>query len=269
MAISTFGKVIRHGWDWLGMTPKNPTRLTGVVEVPEMVECLTMNKADFLRDPNSLQKYYKYRKAIQDSLAGVLQQLGETREAEPRSDKPFERLQKEIDKVVGEVLPDFPELAPLFGRRKRGMEVPGLLAQPDGGVTVTTAEGTDVTTGDMGGPGKGEGIEGAAEGDLGGTHLEGRQDADKRAEARRTRRKRPGLMIGFDSDTGGSQIAWLRGDTLFINALHPGYARVARTHGENLYVIFAAAATLSAHVREGKSPLQFVERFMAAWGGMK
>jgi len=126
LAISTYGKVIKRGWDWIGLTPKNVNRVSGLVEMPALVEYLTTNKCDFLRDPNSLQKYYKVRKAIQEAVAEVLEKLGEARAAEPKPDKSMEKLRKEIDKVLSEILPDFPELEPLFGRKKSGEE--GLLA---------------------------------------------------------------------------------------------------------------------------------------------
>ena len=37
LAISTLGKVIRRGWDWLGMTPADPDRINGLIEVPALV----------------------------------------------------------------------------------------------------------------------------------------------------------------------------------------------------------------------------------------
>ncbi|MCX7838849.1 MAG: ATP-binding protein, partial [Anaerolineae bacterium] len=78
IGISAYGKVIKRGWDWLGLTPKHPMRLSGLIEVPALVEILTTNKADFLKDSGSLKRYYRYRKAIQTALAPILQELGET-----------------------------------------------------------------------------------------------------------------------------------------------------------------------------------------------
>jgi hypothetical protein len=49
LAISTYGKVIRRGWDWLGMTPMFPERIGGLIEVPALAACLTLNKGDFIR----------------------------------------------------------------------------------------------------------------------------------------------------------------------------------------------------------------------------
>jgi hypothetical protein len=43
LAISTYGKVIRRGWDWLGMTPAAPERIGGVIEVPELAAGVTLN----------------------------------------------------------------------------------------------------------------------------------------------------------------------------------------------------------------------------------
>ena len=49
LAISTLGKVIKRGWDWLGLTPADPERVGGLIEVPALAECLTLNKIDFIR----------------------------------------------------------------------------------------------------------------------------------------------------------------------------------------------------------------------------
>src|SRR5207245_9004547 len=48
LAISTRGKVIKHGWDWLGVTPAAPERIGGLLGVPAPAEVPTLNKADFL-----------------------------------------------------------------------------------------------------------------------------------------------------------------------------------------------------------------------------
>src|SRR5262245_30184076 len=39
IAISTYGKVIKRGWDWLGLTPVDGDRITGLVEAPDLAEC--------------------------------------------------------------------------------------------------------------------------------------------------------------------------------------------------------------------------------------
>jgi len=50
LSISTYGKVIKTGWEWVGIIPKSAGALCGVVEVPAVSEVLTTNKSDFLTD---------------------------------------------------------------------------------------------------------------------------------------------------------------------------------------------------------------------------
>jgi hypothetical protein len=49
VAICTYGKVIKRGWDWLGIAPSTPEFVRGVVEAPALAACLTLNKVDFFR----------------------------------------------------------------------------------------------------------------------------------------------------------------------------------------------------------------------------
>lgn len=77
LAISTYGKVIKRGWDWVGLTPKNPSFVTGVVEIHKLADILTTNKTDFLKDPSSSQKYYEHRRAVQGAIVPILREFGE------------------------------------------------------------------------------------------------------------------------------------------------------------------------------------------------
>jgi len=72
IAISTFGKVIRRGWDWLGITPASPNHVGGLIEAPALAECLTLNKADFIRVGGRGALYLSYRKAIQEAVVHQL-----------------------------------------------------------------------------------------------------------------------------------------------------------------------------------------------------
>jgi hypothetical protein len=64
LAIATLGKVIKRGWDWLGLAPADAERVSGLVEVPGLAECLTLNKADFIRSGPRGGLYLAYRKAL-------------------------------------------------------------------------------------------------------------------------------------------------------------------------------------------------------------
>ena len=268
LAISTFGKVIKRGWDWLGITPRNPALITGIVEVPELVQCLTTNKCDFMRDPNSLKRYYKYRKAIQDVVASVLSDLGERREPEPKPDRTIRRLQKEIDSVVAEILPDFPELAPLFGNRSAPAE-PSAGARHDDDIVARRLESSEEGAHEEALAHEEETVGQALEAGLEDSRLESIDAHRRPLRPHEPHRRRPGLMIGFDDETGGEDMAWLRGSTLYINALHPAYKRVRDTVNVNLYITFVVATTLAAHLESERAPLELMQRFMAAWGEME
>ncbi|MGH7358649.1 MAG: ATP-binding protein, partial [Candidatus Rokuibacteriota bacterium] len=77
LAISTFGKIIKRGWDWLGLTPAAPDRVGGLIEAPALADCLTLNKADFIRVGPRGAVYLAYRKAIQEAVAAQLAAWGD------------------------------------------------------------------------------------------------------------------------------------------------------------------------------------------------
>ncbi|HYU16642.1 MAG TPA: hypothetical protein VEL05_11240 [Candidatus Acidoferrum sp.] len=64
LAVSTLGKVIRRGWDWLGLAPADPGLVGGLVEAPGLAESFTLNKGDFIRQGSRGITYLAYRKAI-------------------------------------------------------------------------------------------------------------------------------------------------------------------------------------------------------------
>src|SRR5688572_24238310 len=95
LAVSTLGKVIRRGWDWLGVAPANPQVVGGLVEAPGLAESLTLNKGDFIGQGGRGLTYLAYRKAIQEVVAAQLAAWGEgqAREdsARQRAARPLER----------------------------------------------------------------------------------------------------------------------------------------------------------------------------------
>ncbi len=78
VAVSTRGKVIKRGWDWLGVSPAEPGSVDGLIEVPALTECLTLNKADFIKTGARGAIYLAYRKALQEAVTAQLAEWGET-----------------------------------------------------------------------------------------------------------------------------------------------------------------------------------------------
>src|SRR5207247_2322617 len=109
------------GWDWLGITPATPDRIAGLIEVPALAECLTLNKADFIRSGARGATYLSYRKAIQETVSRQLAAWGDTRDESEESRRRVARpVERDLERVLIEMADDFPLLAALVERREGG-----------------------------------------------------------------------------------------------------------------------------------------------------
>ena len=262
IAISTHGKVIKRGWDWISITPRNPRRLTGLVEIHDLVEILTTNKADFLKDTASYQKWLRYRKAIQEAMKPILYEFGEISQPRESPEYDLRPLEREIERVLENMSNDFPELSSLLGRRRRAEAIQGVIPDLDTSPIGTEAEGVEFMTGSRGGLGEGSGIE-AAPGSLPGQRIEPSPEPIERGKLHEGRRKRPGLMIGFEDDPNRQELAWLSGDGVYINKSHPAYQRAA---DKNYHIVISTAWALAEHIGPGKSSRDFINQFLSLWG---
>jgi len=265
IAISTFGKVIKRGWDWVGMSPRNPMRLTGIVEIPQLSEILTTNKADFLKDVGSLQKYYRFRKAVQEAIEPILRDFGEISGARERPEKDLRPLEKEIERVLENMLNDFPELNPLFGRKRKAEPVTEITPDPNASAIGKMTEGVDTMTGTKGGGGEGSGVE-ATKGDMEGERIEPSSEKREPGREHEGSRKRPGLMIGFEDNEEREEFGWLMESTVWINKGHPAYRKALNSEAENYHVVLSVAWVLSGYLEGEKSPQMFINRFLSSWG---
>jgi len=119
LAISTLGKVIRRGWDWVGITPAEPDRVEGVIEVPALAEALTLNKGDFLRHGARGALFLAYRKAIQEAVAAQFAAWGSA--PPPVKKAPRTRpMEKDIRRVLGDLAEEYPLLTTLVERQPGG-----------------------------------------------------------------------------------------------------------------------------------------------------
>ncbi len=114
VAVSTRGKVIKRGWDWLGLSPAAAAHVTGLVEAPALASALTLTKGDFLRTGRAGMLYLAYRKALQEAVGAQLTAWGDERAAVTETQRvkrrPLERL---LRAVLAELADDFPLLATL------------------------------------------------------------------------------------------------------------------------------------------------------------
>jgi hypothetical protein len=115
IAISTLGKVIKRGWDWVGLSPASAWRVSGLVEVPELAACLEPDRTDFIRTGRRSATYVAYRKAIQAVVSRQLAAWGESSEGEPRPRAL--RLERDLERVLMSLAGEFPRLASLVDAR--------------------------------------------------------------------------------------------------------------------------------------------------------
>lgn len=270
IGISAYGKVIKRGWDWIGLTPKHPARLSGIVEVPALVEILTTNKADFLKDGGSLRKYYRYRKGIQAALAPILRDLGETLPARERSEREVRPLEREVERVLGTMLGEYPEIAPLIGRRRTTQ--PGVNLVPDAegaewGVLTETL--TEVAPSPAAAEIARESPAPFAPPAPEGAVIEPSEVGDQSARPREGKRVGPGLMIGYEDAPERADLGWLLENTIWINRAHPAYQKAIAGGHEQYHVVLTVAWVLLGHLDDRHSAQQFIGEFLFGWGAHK
>lgn len=256
--VSTFGKIIKGGWEWLGLIPKNAANLSGVVEIPALSEILTTNKNDFLTDSASLKKYYKFRKAVQEAILPILQQLGEDR-AEPLApEKLIKPLSRVISGALNNLLSDFPELEGLIGGRRA--PAPGIKEKPEAKDRVPSGyekrsgiSDEQGRTGEDGAPGKE-------------TDLPPLGIADK-TKKREIRARTSGLKIalGDITDSPDMILGRIIDDELTVNTRHSAWLKAKQQGLEEYHILVAVAAVLSQFLENQKSPQEFLNRFLRAW----
>ncbi len=283
IAISTYGKVIKCGWEWTGIIPKEYASLSGLVEIPALAEILITNKSDFLSDQTSLKKYYRYRKAVQEALLQALPLYGEFTGIEERgkSSKEVRELSREIEYTLEQLSESFPELLSFVGIRKKRVEVPaelGILSSSEGegeahererGVGDTELIGDTSQT-------ESEAV------DLSGDKAE-RQSAEQTAAEetlglifsedgilrRRISKKRPGLKIffqEFENDGATSVLGRLVEDTVVVNTAHPAWKKAKDARLDEYHILTTVALVLSEFLQPERSVQEFVSAFFARWG---
>lgn len=266
IAISVLGKVVKRGWEWLGINPKNPKKITGVIEIPNLSQILTTNKVDFLQDQQSRAFYYRYRRAIQEEVENRLKEWGELetkKEIKPEENK---HLRKEIERILDDMVNDFPELSPLLGRKVTPERSQAILPEPNAEVIGGLTEGVDTVSGTLGGNTEGQGVD-AGPGNIPGKRIAREAGADEKGLEINTRKKKPsGIQIGYVEDPDNPAPGWLTGTTCYINKGHKAYCKAQNIGADSYHEIFTVAWVLSKCLAEGKSPVDFINNFLIRWG---
>ena len=283
IAISTFGKVIKRGWDWLGVSPPFPEKVGGLIEMPALAESLTLNKGDFIRSGARGSLYLLCRKALQETVVAQLEAWGEDTAAKDdaarrKAARPFER---DLAGVLEDLSADYPALASLVdhrsakgGRRLRTMDVNGAPQKPVW--EDETTEAAEVVS-----PAPGDSLSGQPH-PLPAELLAGSSEADPQpirppdlargggidTTLPKTIRKagRYGLSLAFESRPEDESLGHLVENTVSVNVAHPAYRRAERTHAEGYHLALVAAMSLAKVAVELKDYDSFVTHFLKRWG---
>ena len=291
IAISTYGKIIKRGWEWLGLTPAIPERISGVVEVPDLAACLTLNKSDVFRTGPRAAAYLAYRKALQEVVSRQLAAWGDshdTTDARPRT----QRLERDIERVLDDLAGDFPLLGSLIERRAGGQKklplpgrgderVPGtLFAKAEGSVsgqpvTVSPPEssGQPGEPGPAAVPGSPSPATDPAPTPAGDRHEGGTLPAEPPVGAfgtvpGRRRAARSAIVLRFEARPGDDELGRLVESTIWINEVHPAYVRAVESRSIGYHIALAVALSLAPLTVGAAGEHAFLTQFLAQWGSL-
>jgi len=234
--------------------------------VPALAECLTLNKADFVRVGPRGATYLAYRKLLQEAVSRQLAAWGdvhdETEETRRRAARPVER---DLERVLHDLADDFPLLATLVQARaggQRRLPIGKGAGGADGGAFLAAsvmsasavAEAEPASAAEL--PPVREPRE--YEAPPGNGPLPGAAGARQAAHH--------ALTIQFEERPGDSELGRLVESTVWVNAAHPAYRRAAASRSDGYHIALAAALALAPLAVEPADEHAFVTAFLTRWG---
>ena len=255
IALSTYGKIIRR--DTLKQYFKEMDRISGIIEVPELVECLTTNKCDFRKDGTAGRKYYRFNKVAQQELRNWLEELQLIEKKELIADRDVQRLQRVVNRIVEEI----PDLQQFYGVRSERI---GLVHDDDGTLLgarpeqIPSAERTNEFT-----DRENAVRQALEEAERGGEALQSGEDLPA---SRRLSHARFGPMIRHLSAPQRDDMSWMEGDTVFVNTAHLAYRKALEKKTLEYHELVAIALAMVREVPTTQEKIELLEKFMSGWG---
>jgi hypothetical protein len=275
IAISTFGKVIKRGWDWLGLTPAAHGRISGLIESPDLAACLTLSKNDFIRSGARGATYLAFRKAIQEVVSRQLAAWGDRDEGDARPR--MARLERDLERVLEDLAEDFPLLRSLVDRRAGGQKrlpMPGRGGERVTAPLFATAPEGHQSSGAGAAGGGLDGSEPESEEPPSSTQPEPTIPPPREAAAGAAdtvsggrRPARYGLLVQFESRPGEPELGRLVDSTIWINDAHPAYTRAAGSRSLGYHTALTVALALAPLAVDASQEHSFITQFLAQWGG--
>jgi hypothetical protein len=261
LAVSTLGKVIKRGWDWVGLSPAHLERVGGLVEIPALAASLTLSKGDFLRTGPRGASFLAHRKAVQEAVSAQFAAWGEARDAQNARRPRAGRIERALQTVLADMAEEFPLLTALVDWRRGGQRRLQLAGRR--GVGAAVAEGIVVPV--------------AAVADrevvpsppsVAPPEAEPTTPAPAAAAATAGPRRpvHSGLAIRFGYRPDDTELGRLEDSTVWVNEAHPAFRRAAALRAEDYHVALTVALTLAPLTVEPAAERRFVTAFLARWG---
>lgn len=257
IAIATFGKVIKR--EYLKQHFAGMDRVSGIIEVPELVECLTTNKCEFRKEGTAGARYYRLSKLAQQEFRRWLEELQILEHNDARADRDTRTLQRLVNRIVGEM----PDLQQFYGGSRGERET---LVTDEAGASSGALPEPPPTP-------EGERAEPAGDATPPGEALERSNTPDRPLQegegtpaAYRPRASRFGPVIREIDAPERDDISWMDADTVFINTAHPAYRKSVQKKIVEYHTLFAAALAMLREVPTATEKLELLEKFMGRWG---
>jgi hypothetical protein len=175
-------------------------------------------------------------------------------------------LEREVEQVLGSLMDDYPEIAPLVGRRRTRRAGDALQPEPNGLTAAVLAETLDGLAGKRPGPGGNGCVANGSPPRRVEDPLEANEEGDLRVALAAGKWVGPGLRIGFDDARERNDLGWLLENTIWINRAHPAYRKAASTGNESYHVVLGVVWVLLGHLDDRHSAQEFIGQFLSGWG---
>jgi len=262
IAISTFGKIINtEQREWFRQQPKSPERISGIIEVPELVGCLVTSKTAFRKDGSFGVKYYNFYRVAQEDFIKWLEEIG-LRERKMEEEKDAE-LAKKLAKIAGKIITDIPELQTLFSA---GQIKQVLLPLSESDEKASLVEGGTQEIGSVETGGNKAGVTTAPGPDIGNIL---QQPGVEQPVTRRTRSIKFGPSISFVSDEEREEISWTEGlEKVLINKAHPAFKSAARSGFPFYHYVLAIGFAIIRELPPDEDKMGILNRYLTNWGNL-
>lgn len=272
IAISTFGKVIKRGWDWLGVGPPAADRVRGLIEVPDLAECLTLSKNDFVRAGPRGAIYLAYRKALQEVVSRQLAAWGDVR-TDPQAPPRPARLDRDLERVLEDLADEFPLLHSLVERRPGGQKRLPMASRaavqemrPLYSLISSAEAEAERQAPHAGSDSKLSPDTPAAPPEQPSAPARHHEAASLPGSGATPRRAKYGLTIQFERRPDDDELGRLMENTIWINDAHPAFQRALSSRSLGYHLALTVALTLAPLAVAPEEEHVFVTRFLAEWG---